>query len=332
MIHGLCCFTASTAVTTKKVVKPPKDVAVKKETPTTKSLKAATIITTTIATTTTVNFTSTQATNSIIMPITSTSSQVKLPTPPLPVAKITMPPQPSVTKLTMSLPPSLTSYTATPLPGSKYTTSAPVTKYTTPTPPVINYTAFTPAVTKCTTALVGNYTTLTVGTVLQARPSMTSSTSMLPTNKVLPRPIFMNLPNVQLEKILAVTHPLMQLTTGGGSPIYSSAVTMSLPPQSILRTTLINQKHESPSQWQPLSLSNVHTNLASTSTAPKVVIKASEIITSSSSNHQVLQEHSYQRADDVKSTVNNSLPLNNSSASEQALPKLFPSPMNSPFK
>jgi len=141
----------------------------------------------------------------------------------------------------------------------------------------------------------------------------------------------MNISNAQLEKMLAVSHPIMQLTTGGGSKMHSSTVTMSLPPQSIIPTTLVNQKLDgTPSQWQPLPSLNIHNNSPSIPIAPKVVIKTSEVITSSSSNHQVLQEHSYQRAENVKSTISNSLPL--STSSDQAFPKLFISPMNSPFK
>ena len=150
-----------------------------------------------------------------------------------------------------------TKVTPIPLPATKITAPQPtVMAYTTPTP-VTKHAAPTPPNTK--------YTALTVGNILQARPLMTSSTNLLVSNKTMPRPVMMNIPNVQLEKMLAMSHPVMHLNTGEGSQIHSSTVTMSVPAQSILSTALINPKHnESPSQWQPLSSSTAYGNLAST--------------------------------------------------------------------
>ena len=324
----VCCALASTTVTTKKVVKQPKDVAVKKEVLTIKSKPPPPPIAAAART---------QCTNSTITSaVTSASSQVKLIMPTSPVTKLIPPPPAAATKNT-ALPLPVTKNTTPPPPVTKTTaTPPPVTKsvapplpehailspqHTTLIPPTNKYT-MTPPATK--------YTTLTVGSVLQARPLMTSSTNLLVSNKAMPHPVVMNIPNAQLEKMLAMTHPIMQLTTGEGSQIHSSTVTMSLPPQSIIPTTLVNQKqNENPSQWHPLPSSSIPSNLGSISTTPNVLMKTTEMITSSSNNHQVLQEHSYQRAENVKSTVSNSLPF---SASDQPHPKLFISPMNSPFK
>ena len=320
----MCYVLASATVTTKKVVKQLKDVAVKKDALTVKSNLPAPVAA----------VASTKCTNSTS--VTSAASQVKLTMPTLPVTKL--------------IPPPVTKNTALPLHVTKNATPPPLVTKTTAIPPLITksvapplpehvmstpqHTKLIPPVTKYTTTTpTTRYTTLTVGSVLQARPLMTSSTSLLVSNKAIPHPVVMNIPNAQLEKMLAMSHPIMHLTTREGSQTHSSTVTMSLPPQSLIPTTLVNQKHnENPSQWQPLPSSSVHTNLASISSTPNKLMKTTEMMTSSSNNHQVLQEHSYQRAENVKSTVSNSLPLSKSSASDQPFPKLFIPPMNPPFK
>lgn len=314
-------FLASTAVTAKKVVKQPKDVAVKKEPLTIKSKPPA------------VAAASTQCTNSrSTTSVNSAASQVKLTMPRLPVTKFTPP-------ATKNTPLPATKNTAPPLPITKTTPAPPhVTKSVAPCLPkhaisTPQHTTLIPPITKNTTPPpAAKYTTPTVGSVLQARPIMTSSASLLMSNKAMPHPVVMNIPSAQLEKMLATSHPIMQLTTGGGSQMLSSTVAMSLPLQSIISTTLVNQKHnESPSQWQPLPTSSTHSNLSSISTTPNLLMKTTEMIASSSNNHQVLQEHSYQRAENVKSTVSNSSP-SKSSANDQPLPKLFIPSMNPPFK
>lgn len=338
----IVCYVllASTTITTKKVVKQPKDVAVKKEVLTTKSSKPVN----------TVSYTVTQCASSTATSITSTTSQVILTIPTLPINKLTLPvnkltpPAPIVTKNTAPIVTKntvpLPFVTKTTIPPPRVTTStAPmplVTKNIVPPPPVAaKHTTAMPPVTKYTPATATTkYTTLTVGSVLQARPIMASSANLVVSNKAMQGQVVMNIANAQLGKMLAMSHPIMQLTTGEGSQIHSSTVTMTLPPQPILpslATTLVNQKHsESLSQWRPSPSSSVHGNLGLISTAANTVMKTSEMNTSSSNNnHQVLQEHSYQRAENVKSTVSNSLPL---SANDEVLPQLFISPMNSPFK
>ena len=320
----LCYVLASTAVTTKKVVKQPKDVAVKKEVLTTKFSKPAV----------TVSSASTQCINSATTSVTSITSKVTMTIPTPPVAMLTSP-APLVTKNTAPVP----HVTKTTVPGSlvnknvllpplvskSIALSPPVvSKNTTSIPPVTKYAAAAAAATK--------YTTLTVGSVIQARPLMTSATSLLVSNKAMPHPVVMNIPTAELGKMLGMAHPMMQFTTSEGSQIHSSTVTMSLPPQSMLPTTLVNQKHsESLSQWRPSPSSSVHSNLALISTVANTVITSEMNTSSPNNNNQVLQEHSYQRAENTKSTVGNSLPLSKGNASNEALPK-FISPTSSPFK
>ena len=331
------------------MVKQPKDVAVKKEVLATKPKPPAVV--TTI---------STQHTNSTVASITSAASHIiltipkpsvtKLTTPTHLITKTTVPPvtintaPPAPVTINTAPPPPITKNTAHPPPVTKNTAhpalvtkntapAAPhlvINKYTMPTLPVTKHTATPPATTK--------YTTLTVGSVLQARPIVTSSANLLPSTKAMPRPVVMNIPNnaqLQLQKMLAMSHPIMQLATGEGSQMqHSSTVTMSLPMLPTLATTLVNQKHsESQSQWRPSPSSSVQNNVTLISAAANTVMRNSEVNKSSSdNNHQVLQEHSYQRAEDVKSTVSNALPLSKSSANDNSVPKLFISPVNSPFK
>ena len=319
----MCYVLASTTVTAKKVVKQPKDVAVKKEPLTIKSKPPTAAV-------------PAQCTNSrstTTTSVNSAASQVKLTMPRPPVTKLIPPatkntPLPATKNTAPPLP--ITKNTTPPLPVTKIT-AAPLPEHAVSTP---QHTTLVPPITKNTTPPPATkYTTPTVGSILQASPIMTSSTSLLVSNKAMPHPVVMNIPSAQLEKLLAMSHPIMQLTTGGGSQMHSSTVTMSLPPESIIPTTLVNQKHnESPSPWQPLPTSSTHSNLLSISTTPNLLMKTTEMITSSSNNHQVLQEHSYQRAENVKSTVSNSLPSSKSSASDQPLPNLFIPPMNPPFK
>ena len=319
----MCYVLASTAVTTKKVVKQPKDVAVKKEVLTTKFSKPAV----------TVSSASTQCINSTTTSITSTMSKVTMTIPTHPVAMLTSP-APLVTKNTAPVP----HVAKTTVPGSlvnKNVLLPPlVSKSIALSPPVVTKnTTSTPPVTKYAAAVAATkYATLTVGSVIQARPLMTSATSLLVSSTTMPHPVVMNIPTAQLEKMLGMTHPMMQFTTSEGSQIHSSTVTMSLPPQSMLPTTLVNQKHsESSSQWRPSPSSSVHSNLALISTAANTVITSEMNTSSPNNNNQVLQEHSYQRAENTKSTVGNSLPLSKGSASNETLPK-FISPTSSPFK
>ena len=333
----MCYVLASTTVTTKKVVKQPKDVAVKKEVLATKPKPPAVV--TTI---------STQHTNSTVASITSAASQIILTIPKPSVTKLTKPTHlitkttvppitintapPAPVTINTAPPPPITKNTAHPAPVTKNTAPAAphlvINKYTMPTLPVTKHTATPLATTK--------YTTLTVGSVLQARPIVTSSANLLPSTKAMPRPVVMNIPNnAQLQKMLAMSHPIMQLATGEGSQMqHSSTVTMSLPMLPTLATTLVNQKHsESQSQWRPSPSSSVQNNVTLISAAANTVMRNSEVNKSgSNNNHQVLQEHSYQRAEDVKSTVSNALPLSKSSANDNSVPKLFISPVNSPFK
>jgi len=145
----------------------------------------------------------------------------------------------------------------------------------------------------------------------------------------MPHPVVMTIPGVQLESMLAMSRPVVHLTTGEGSQIHSSTLTMSLPPQSIIPTTFSNQKHnKAPLQLPSSDFSSNLTSITTTNT----IMKTNEMTTSSSNNHQVLQEHSYQRADDVQSTVSNSSLSSKATVGDQLVPKLFITPMNPPFK
>ena len=185
----------------------------------------------------------------------------------------------------------------------------------------------------------------------QIKPMPSLTTLPEGANKVLTHPaVLLNISQLGKSSVLAVQpNPMIHLTSGEGPKIHSNAVTMSLSPQSIqsvvLPTSVVHQKQHNvtPLQWSQILSASKQLLVNANSAAATSLTSSSGIqkpplslvpnianLSGPSSNSQVLQEHSYQKAE-----MSTALAASNHSATQSSstmFPKVVVNPLNLQYK